>query len=287
MIDIKQHNLYKAMEVDGVLSNIFNIYFKNFLTLFLYSFVAVFAIQMVLYQLGFMELYKVGFDKPEEFLAIYSKLMSKIAIISVLSVIVYGLLNSFLVRYLLQTDTPHKSSVGEIFIDSIRKYSVHMIFFLILSTLILIVGAIIGVLALFIGAFIAMIYLGTALIVGGSILVAEEKNAIETIGRSFTLVHKDFWPTLGALILFILIMILASIVLAAVMAIPYVIMFVENWHETGSFRDIFNVQMYDLGIWSVVINSIVSAITYPMYAIVSVVLYIRLRFIEDQRNLKQ
>ena len=238
MIDIKQHNLYKAMEVDSVLSNVFNIYFKNFLILFLYSFIAVFAIQMVLYLLGFMELYKVGFDNPEEFLAVYSKLMSKIAIISVLSVIVYGLLNSFLVRYLLQIDTSQKYSITEIFVESIRKYSVHMIFFLILSTLILIVGAIIGVLALIIGAFVAMIYLGTVLIVGGTVVVAEEKNAIETIGRSFTLVHKDFWPTLGALILFILIMILVSIVLAAIMAISYVIIFVENWHETGSFKDL-------------------------------------------------
>ena len=57
MIDIKQHSLYKPMEVDSVLSNIFNIYLKKFFILFAYSFVAVFMIQMVLYYLGFWDLF--------------------------------------------------------------------------------------------------------------------------------------------------------------------------------------------------------------------------------------
>lgn len=284
MIDIKQHSLYKAMEVDSVLTNGLNIYLKKFFTLFVYSFVAIFAIQIALYQLGFWELSKVGFDNPNELMALYSDLMGKVAIFSVLSVVIYGLLNAFLINYILQSDQNAEVKSGELFIESIRKYAIHMIFFLILSTFILIVGAIIGVLALFVGTIIAMIYLGTVLIPGATIVVAEEKNAIEAIGRTFTLVHKDFWPAVGAFVLFILIMILISIILAAIMAIPYVIIFFESWSETGNFSELFNSKIYDLGMWSVLINSVVSAITYPLYIIISVVLYFKIKYVEDQKT---
>ncbi|MFC2152344.1 hypothetical protein ACFLSE_07435 [Bacteroidota bacterium] len=286
MIDLKQHSLYKAMEVDTVLSSVFNIYFKKFLTLFIYSFIAVFIIQIIFYQLGFWELYKISLSDPNEILQVYSKLMGKIGIVTVVSVIVYGFLNAFLVNYLIKSDIDPKIPVGDIFVESIKKYSIHMIFFLILSSLILIVGVFFGIIALIIGAFFAMIYLGTVLIPGGAILVAEEKNAIDTIGRTFILTHKDFWSVLGSLVLFLLIMILISIILAAIMAIPFVIMFFENWQESGSFQDLFNTQMYDIGIWSVVLNSLVSAVTYPLYAIISVVLYFKLKFVEDQKAIQ-
>jgi len=286
MIDIKQHSLYKQMEVDSVLSNIFNIYIKKFLIMFIYSFVAVLLIQVVFYQLGFMELYKVSISEPEEILAVYSQLVGKIGIVTVSSVIVYGLLNAFLVSYLIKSDLEPNKPVGEIFIESIKKYSIHMIFFLILSILIIFAGAFVGVLALIIGFFFAMLYLGTILIPGGTIVVAEEKNAIEAVGRAFTLAHKDFWPALGSVVLFMLIMILISIILSAIVAIPFVIMFFDNLRDTGSFSEALNLKMYDLGVWTIVLNSITSAIVYPLYAIISVVLYFKLKFVEDQKTFR-
>ena len=114
MIDIKQHSLYKPMEVDSVLSNIFNIYFKKFFVLFIYSLVAVFIIQMILYRLGFLDLYKMSMSDPNEILNVYSKLMRKIGIVSVSSVIIYGFLNSFLVNYLIKSDLDSKVHIGDI-----------------------------------------------------------------------------------------------------------------------------------------------------------------------------
>ncbi len=285
MIDIKKHSLYQAMEVDTVISTVFRVYFKKFLVLFISSFIAVFAIQMIFYQLGFWEFYRQDFANLEDIMLLYSKLMSKVAIVSVTSIIIYGFLNAFLVNYLLKSDGVENPNIGEIFTESVRKYSIHMIFFLILSTLILVFGMIIGVLALIIGSIVAMLYLGTVMIIGGTIVVAEEKNAIETIGRSFTLGHKDFWPLLGSLILFGLIIILISLIFAALMAIPFVFMFFENWKESGDFLELFNRQLYDIGLWSVVFNSLASALIYPLYAIISVVLYFKAKFVEDQKNM--
>ena len=101
---------------------------------------------------------------------------------------------------------------------------------------------------------------------------------------SNSLTHKDFWPTIGVFVLFILIMILISFIVSALIAIPFVIMFFGNLKETGSFLEALNFQTYDIGIWIVVVNSIVSALTYPLYAILSVVLYFKLKCTEDQTS---
>lgn len=284
MIDIKKHSLYKTMEVDSVLSNIFQIYLKKFLILFLYSFGAVFIVNMILYQLGFWELTKV--TDQDEMMKLFSTLVGKIGIVSVSSVLVYGLLNAFLVSYILKTDIDPGKNAGDIFIESIKKHAIHMIFFLILTILIFMAGMFVGLIALIIGAFVAVVYLGTVFIIGGAVVVSEEKNALETIGRCFTLAHKDFWSSLGTVVIFILIMILISIVLSAIISIPLVIMFFDNFRETGNIIESLSIQNYDIGIWAVVLNSVTSAITYPLYAILSVVLYVKLKFTEDQLNIQ-
>lgn len=281
MIEIKKHSLYKSMEIDSVLSSVFNIYLKKFWTLFIFSFVGVFIIQMVVYHLGFMEMYAMS--DPEELLRVLSSLMSKIVILSVSSVIMYGILNVFLINYIIKSDFDPKVHVGDLFVESLKKYAVHMIFFLILSILIFIVGFFLGLIAFIVGAFVAAIYLGAVLLPGGTIIVAEEKNAIETVGRTFSLAHKDFWPTIGVFVLFVLIMILISFIISALIAIPFVIMFFDSYKETGSILEALNFQTYDIGIWVVVVNSIVSALTYPLYAILSVVLYFKLKYTEDQK----
>ncbi|MDA3954014.1 MAG: hypothetical protein PF485_10220 [Bacteroidales bacterium] len=285
MIDITQHSLYKPMEVDSVLSNIFNTYLKKFAVLFVSSFVAAFIIQVVFYQFGFFELTKLG--DPEEILSAIAGMRNEIIIGSITYFVIYGILICFLINYLIRSDLDSTLSIQEIFVESVKNNSVHLIFFLILSMLIIIAGAFLGIIVFIIGSFLSMIYLGTVLVPGGTIIVAEEKNAFEAIRRAFTLTHKDFWSTLGAVILYFLIMILISIVMNAILAIPFILKFVNNWRETENFFELFNMQTYDIGSWVVLLNSLVAAITYPFFALLSVVLYLKLRFLEDKKTIVQ
>ncbi|MEE4197078.1 MAG: hypothetical protein V2I54_05500, partial [Bacteroidales bacterium] len=214
MIDLKKHSFYKPMEVDSIFSHVFQFYFKKFFHLFIFSFIAVFFIQLMAYHIGFFEIYSMT-NNPQEMMNELSGLMGKVGLYSIGAIIIYGILNAFLIYYILNCEVNPKASPGNLFMESFKKYSVHMIFFLILSGLILVVGAMAGVFVFIIGMLLAMIYLGTVLFPGGAIVVAEEKNALEAIGRTFSLCHKDFWSTLGSMVLFILIMILISIVVSA------------------------------------------------------------------------
>ncbi|MBU8892503.1 MAG: hypothetical protein KOO66_06970 [Bacteroidales bacterium] len=281
MTDLTKHSLYKPLEVDSMLSAIFNIYLKKFLIMFVYSFVAVFMVQVIIYYLGFWDLYTVS--DPDEMVRNFPEIFKKIGVISVSSVIIYGFLNAFLINFLIKSDLEPGINTGDLLAESFRKYSIHMIFFLILSAIILIAGIFIGLIAVIVGSLVAMAYLGTVMMSGGAVIVAEEKNAIETIGRIFSLTHKDFWSALGVVVLFVLIMLLISLVLSAIIAIPVVIMFFGNLNDSG-ILEALNLKMYDLGIWVVILNSIVSALTYPLYAILSVVLYFKLKYSEDHNR---
>lgn len=281
MFDIKQHSLYKPMEVDSAIFTVFKIYSKNFVSLYLSSFIAVFALQLFIYEFGFYELIQTV--NPEEIQNNLGSFMNTIFMFMIGSVVVYGLLNSFIINYLYTRDFDKNITVSSILSESVKKYAVHMIFFFIVTMLILILGMAFGVIFFIVGAFIAAAYLGTTLISGSALVVVEQKNALEAIGRSFSLAHKDFWPTLGSLVLFILIIILISLVLSAIVSIPYALMFIDNWSESGNLFELFNSDMQEIGIWSVVINSLVSALTYPLFSILSLVLYVKLKYVEDQK----
>jgi hypothetical protein len=273
------------MDFDTVLSSVFKIYTKKFLPLFIVSFVGIFVVQLVMYQLGFYELYKV--DNPEDMMLMISGLMNKISILSISYVIIYGVLNAFLVYYILISDNSPNLYFNDLLIDSVKKYSVHMIFFLILTILIVITGMVVGVLAFIVGMLFAVFYLGAVLIPGGTILVVEEKNAIDTVSRAFSLTHKDFWVNLGIFVVFILILIILSIVVNFLISLPIALLLSDSLKETGSIFEAFNLRTYDLGIWLVVINSVAAAIVYPLYSILSFVMYIRLKYNEDQKEKNQ
>jgi hypothetical protein len=213
-----------------------------------------------------------------------SGFMGVMWIVVAATVIIYGLLNAFFVNLILKNEGEHQLTSGKLFMESFQKYSIHMIFFLLLSGIIVTLGTVAGIFIFIIGFLVAFAYLGTVLFPGAAIVVAEEKNALEAIRRAFVLVHKDFWPTLGAMVLFVIMMILISIVVSALMSVPFVIIFFDNWSETGNIFESFKMQNYDVGMWTVLLNSLVSALTYPFYAIFSVVLYFKLKYKEDQES---
>ena len=284
-MELKKHSLYKEMEVDSVIVHIFTTYLKNFWKVFVFSFLGVFAIQFIFYYLGFHELAQIS--DPNDLVKAFLGLRKEFVVGSLSYVIIYGFMFSIIINYLLKSDLNKDIDIGALIVESFNKYAIHMIFFLILSLLIFIVGVFVGVLAFFIGIFIALFYLGTILMLGETIIVAEEKNAIESIARSFRLAHKDFWSALGSFVIFILIMILISLIMSALISIPLVIAFIDNVKESGSIWDAFNIQNYDIGIWSVVLNSIASAIIFPLYPILSVVLYFKLKYTEDKKAQSQ
>ncbi|HRW62166.1 MAG TPA: hypothetical protein P5132_01690 [Bacteroidales bacterium] len=284
MLDVTEHKLYKEHDLDSVVSNVFKIYLKRFPVLFISSFLFVFSVQFTLYQLGFWEVYKLS--NPEDIIKAFSFLAGKIGIVMLITVLMYGLMNAFHINYIFSKESGRDCDIGSIISETMSKYTLHMIFYLILSVLMFFVGSMVGLIAFIIGFFIALLYLAVVLFPGLTVIVAEKSNAIEAIGRSFSLSHKDFWPILGVILLFFVIVIFISLVINAIIAIPFVMAFFEGIKDYKNIFEALNLESYNMGTWTIVINSIVSAITYPIYTILSVVIYFKLKFTEDKKIIK-
>ncbi len=282
-MELTKNSWYKKLDVDNVISDTFTLYLKNFKTLFIAGFIGIFLIQFGLFEIGIYDLYQ-NID-PQALAGNLSPFFSQMLLLLGLSILMYALINAFMINYVFKATTPgEKMSISTILKETVSKYWIHMVFFLILAFLILMVSIVMGTFVFIIGAFIALIYMGTVLLPGGAIIVTEKKNALETIGRTFLLVHKTFWPAVGATVLYALIMIFISLVLSALVAIPFVIFFFGSLGDGQSFMDAFNPSNLNIGIWAVLINSVTAALTYPITAIFSFLIYMKLKYDEDHKE---
>ncbi|MFO7940769.1 MAG: hypothetical protein R6U66_13565 [Bacteroidales bacterium] len=273
----------KRSDVETILVTTFQTYKKLFLPLFLYSFVGLLLIQSLLFVTGFSEFFQNLNPREMEDPAMISNFMRQMIWVVLISLVAYSLLNVTLLNYVERYGRNQSLLVTTVLGEAARKYFLHFLFFILLATVMIVLGTMIGIIAIIVGAFVAALYLGTVLIPGGGIIVAEHTNAFETIGRAFQLTHKNFWVAVGSVVLYLLIMLLISLVLSAIIMIPFVIIFFQSVGAGDmSFAEMFQPANYNIGAGMILLNAVTGAITYPITAIFSVVLYHALAYHEQE-----
>lgn len=273
----------KRSDVETILVTTFQTYKKLFLPLFLYSFVGLLLIQSLLFVTGFSEFFQNLNPREMEDPAMISNFMRQMIWVVLISLVAYSLLNVTLLNYVERYGRNQSLLVTTVLGEAARKYFLHFLFFILLATVMIVLGTMIGIIAIIVGAFVAALYLGTVLIPGGGIIVAEQTNAFETIGRAFQLTHKNFWVAVGSVVLYLLIMLLISLVLSAIIMIPFVIIFFQSVGAGDmSFAEMFQPANYNIGAGMILLNAVTGAITYPITAIFSVVLYHALAYHEQE-----
>ncbi len=286
MEDIQTNNahlFYKRSDVETIIVTTFQTYKKLFLPLFLYSFVGLLLIQALLFVTGFTGFFQNLDPQAMESPAMISNFLRQMLWVILISLVAYAVLNVTLLTYIERYGRNQSLAVTTVLGEGVRKYFLHFLFFIVLATIMIAFGVMIGVFAIIIGAFVAALYLGTVLMSGGGVIVAENTNAFETIGRCFQLTHKNFWVAVGAMVLYILIMILISLILSAIIMIPFVFIFFQSVTSGDmSFAEMFQPATYGLGAGMILLNAVTGAITYPLAAIFSMALYYALAYNEQE-----
>lgn len=282
MIDIKQFSFYKRLEFDTSVKGVFRIYLKRFWPLFLISLFGQFILQFIIYKIGFYEL--LNFENQEEMMLSIGQFSNKFVLISVTYVILFGILNSFLISYILNKDIQSDLSFNDALFNSLKNNAIHMIFFMIISIILLIGAMSIGVFVFLIGLVFAGLYIGSVLFPGGTLLVVEDKNAIEALAGTFSLVHKDFWNNLGIFIVFLLALLVLTLGLNSIISVLFDFLYPEELIMDKGLAGVLKNSGPELSAWILISNSVLSALLYPLYATTSVIMYVKLRFQDDQKN---
>jgi hypothetical protein len=282
---MKQHSLYQKHDFDTAFTTLYRIYKKNFLPLFLLSLAGMLIVYLFAFSLGPYQIPSEAIPDPGAAeIAHFLKLFLLILVVGLLvyTFVYLGIL--YFVYRKQEHDTRHAWSV---FAEAARKYYWQFLLLVILVSLIFIVGSVIGVLIFFVGILLAMAYLGVSLYVAGPAMILENKGPADAIGRSFSLTHKDFWMSLGLVFVLFVIAMVLQFVLIAIVSMPGAIVFISSGVASGGdlsqwFASDLSTFWTGFGLISMIMNSAVSALVMPLMPIFSMILYYRLRYMENE-----
>jgi len=149
-------------------------------------------------------------------------------------------------------------------------YLVAMIIFGVLTMMLVSIGIVLLVLP---GLF-AIFYMATAGLFVMPVTLAETRNPLEALTRSFRLTHKNLWANMGWVIVVLLILIVASLVLGAIVMLPFTGSFLRsmaNPEEATAMLEMARNPVY------IGLSALTGGLVTPVMPILAFLLYFRNR----------
>jgi hypothetical protein len=150
------------------------------------------------------------------------------------------------------------------------KYFIPYLIVLILLAIAALKAMVFGFLVFIIGIFFAMLYISNLYFFILPILMVEGPNIRNAIGRTYILAHKRFWPNMGWIVVFTIIVMVISIVLTGLILFAF----------TGSFfkvllnpEDVANILDFTSNPIYLALSALSSALYLPLVPIFAVILY--------------
>ena len=213
MEQFNSHPLYKRHNIDSAIGSLWDFYKKKFLPLFIMSFVMSLMLQYASTYVDLKELKTV--TDPMIMLEIIKGYLVPILIISLLNLLFITILQYYVIYNPL-------NSGNNIFVSVIKSLK-YYIPYLIIMVLLVFAGSIaivLGVFVLIVGMFFAMLYVVTLSLFILPVMMVEGNNIGNTISRTITLAHRNFWSNIGWVAVFVLILIVVSLIISSVVLLP-------------------------------------------------------------------
>ena len=272
MDQFSSHPLYRKHNIDSAMSSLWEFYKKKFLSLFLISFVMSLVMQ---YGSTFVNLKELQTTKdPMVMFEIIKSCMVPILILFLVNLLFTTILQYYIIYNPLNRENN--------FFVSLMKSLKYYIPYLIIIVLLAFAGSIavvLGVFVLIIGMFFAMLYVFTLYLFILPVMMIEGVNIGNTISRTFTLVHRNFWSNIGWVAVFIIILIVVSLVFSAIIYLPFTGSFVKTIINPGDASRLVDLTSNPLFI---ILSAMGSALTLPVMPIFACILYFNGRAGEEQ-----
>jgi hypothetical protein len=166
---------------------------------------------------------------------------------------------------------------------SLLKSLRYFIPYLIIVILLAVAGSFalfLGLLLLVIGILFAAIYIMTIYLFILPAMMVEGPNIANTISRSVTLAHRNFWSNIGWTAVFVIILLVITTVLSGFILLPFTGSFLKaftNPEEATALIEITTKPLY------IILSAILNAITFPLLPIFACILYFNGRARENKQ----
>ena len=245
------------------MSSLWDLYKKKFIPLFTISFVMSLVLQYASTFVNLQELSTV--TDPVVMLGMIREVMVPILAISVINL----LFNVILQHYVIYSPLDKENSILVSLIKSLRYF----IPYLIIMILLVFAGSVamvLGLLVLIVGVFFSILYIMTLYLFILPILMVEGPNIGNTITRTITLTHRNFWSNIGWVAVFIIMLVVISLITSGIILLPFSGNFIKSIVNPEETSEILGMTKNPLFI---ILSALAGAITLPLIPLFSCILY--------------
>lgn len=275
MENIKNHPLYRIHTIDSAMNDMFSFYKSKFVVLYLFSLIVSLLTVFYTNSLIDMELLQSTTD-PEKLMGIFSEMMLPLGILVLFSQIVYVIMGHYIIYSPLDDDWSIWRSVARSF-KFLVPYLITMVLFVFAASF----AALIGIAALVIGLFFVALYMTVIYLFLLPVFLVEGTNIGNAISRSISIAHKGFWQNMGWVAVTILIYIVVSMVLSAIITIPFAGNILKTFFEAEATTEIVT---YTSNPVYLAFSAITSALLIPVFPILGATLYLNARAKEEPKT---
>jgi len=272
MSQIENHPLYRKHTIDTAINSLWDFYKTRFISLFLISLGMSLAIQYASTFVNLKELQAI--NDPMLMLEKFKEYLVPIVIIFLINL----LFSTILQYYILYNPIDSSTSIFVSIIKGFRYYIPFLVIMVILA-FVASIAIVLGLLALIIGVFFSMIYVVMLYLFILPILMVEGPGIANTISRTVTLGHRNFWSNIGWVAVFIILFIVISLILSGIILIPFTGSFLKSIINPEEAEGIVDVTTKPLFL---ILSAVVNAITLPLVPIFACILYFNGRAGEAQ-----
>jgi hypothetical protein len=141
------------------------------------------------------------------------------------------------------------------------------------------IAIILGLIVLIVGVFFSILYLMTIYLFILPIMMVEGPNIGNTISRTFTMAHRNFWSNIGWVAVFLIILIIVSIISSSLVLLPFTGSFVKSIlkpEDAGNIVDVTTKPLF------MILSAAVNALILPVMPIFASILYFNGKAGEEQ-----
>lgn len=273
MDQINNHPLYKVHTIDSAMDSLWNFYKEKFLSLFVISFFMGLVLQYLSTIVNINDIQSI--TTLDEMMLKVREYMWPMLIISVVSL----LFTTILHYYIIYNPLDPEMNIFRSAMLSLRYfvlYMIIMVFLVIAASFALFLGLLLVV----IGVLFAAIYVMTIYLFILPVLMVEGPSIANTMTRTITLAHRNFWPNIGWTAVFVVILLVITTLLSGLILLPFTGKFFQAFTDPGEASSLIEITTKPLYL---VLSALLSAITMPLLPIFACILYFNGRAREEKK----
>ncbi len=271
MDQFSNHPLYKPHNIDSAMNSLWDFYKKKFLPLFILSFAMSLVLQYVSTFVNLQDLSTV--TDPMLILEKLKAVIVPILIISIVNLFFNVILQYYVIFSPL--DTQNSFFAGVI---ASMKYFIPYLIIMVLLAVAASIAIALGILLFVVGVFFSILYIMTLYLFILPVMMVEGPNISQTIRRTITLAHRNFWANIGWVAVFIIILIVLSLILSGIILLPFTGSFIKTIFNPGETSEIVNMVNNPLFL---ILSALAGALTMPLIPLFSCILYFNGKARED------